>query len=88
MDKSDISTRISEGMPERYGICTGIYLRSLFMIQFYIWVTGSDPDINFLRNDKWKKKFILYTENYEEQTQKLIMIGAHGAVLIKDQEVH
>ena len=44
------------------------------MIQFYIWVTGSAPDINFLRNDKWKKKFILYTENYEEQTQKLIMI--------------
>lgn len=45
-----------------------------FMIQFYIWVIGSNPDINFLRNDKWKKKFILYTENYEEQTQKLIMI--------------
>lgn len=45
-----------------------------FMIQFYIWVTESNPDINFLRNDKWKKKFILYTENYEEQTQKLIMI--------------
>ena len=45
-----------------------------FMIQFYIWVIGRNPDINFLRNDKWKKKFILYTENYEEQTQKLIMI--------------
>ena len=44
------------------------------MIQFYIWVIGSDPDINFLRNDKWKKKFVLYTKNYEEQTQKLIMI--------------